>query len=221
MKFLPFIILLVFSLNAYFEEKEYHLLYPIAASKQEVLHIHGYWFLSSNLYSTASILVLSKPVENGGFADFALAITNNGDHTIHLSKKDFIIKMRAVGELEILSSKTYAQGREYIRPEGFDTLAPKMQAYGCAASNTKDNIQEEAFNTSQAWVWDKHKKYPFKDTELYLKSLDIPSKQTKGTIFRIALPKLDKDFKQSTILVDVSIEGKSEYKFKFILQSLE
>lgn len=220
MRYLSYIIL-AFILSACDETTSYHLLYPIEASKQEVLRIKGYRFLSSNLNSPASILVLSNPIENGGFADFALAITNNGDQTIHLSKKDFIIKMRAVGELDLLSSKTYAQDREYIRPEGFDTLAPKMQAYGCATSNTKDNIQEEAFNTSQAWVWDKHKKYPFKDTELYLRSLDIPSKQTKGTIFRIALPKLDKDFKQSTILVDVSIEGKSEYKFKFILQSLQ
>lgn len=221
MKFLPFIILLAFSLNAYFEEKEYHLLYPIAASKQEVLRIHGYRFLSSNLDSTASILVLSNPVENGGFADFALALTNNRNKSIHLSQKDFIIKMRGIGELQLVSLKGYEQAGNYIKPEGFDRLSPKMQAFGCSDTKTKDNIEESSFNTSQAWVWDKHSRYPFKDTALYLNTLDIPAGETKGAIFRIKIPQMDEAFEQSTILVHLKIPQQDGYKFKFILQSLK
>lgn len=219
MKFLSFIIL-TFMLTACDEPRAYYLLYPIEASKQDVLRLQGYRFLSSNLDSPASIIVLSNPVENGGFADFAFAITNNSDKTIHLSEEDFTIKMREKGELELLSSRAYDQAKVYKKPEGFDRLAPKMQAFGCAAANTEDNIHTAAFNASQSWVWDKHLRYPFKEPELYLKGLEIPAAQTRGAVFRIAFPELAESFEQSTILVQLKVPGHDEYRFKFILQSL-
>ena len=203
------------------EPKPYYLLYPIEASKQDLLRIQGYRFLSSSLHSPASILVLSNPVQNGGFADFAFAITNNSEKMMQVREKDLIIKMSKYGELEMLSNEKYTSAQIYTKPEGFDRLSPKMQAFGCAATNTKDNIETAAFNTSQSWVWDKHLRYPFKKEELYLKRLDIPVGETKGAIFRVRFPALPKDFQQSTILLHLKMSGDEGYKFKFILQSLQ
>lgn len=216
-------IIVIFSimLSGCDESKSYNLLYPIEASKQEVLRIQGYRFLSSTLDSPASILVLSNPVENGGFADFAFSMTNNSAQTLHLSQKNLLIKMSRHGELELISSQDYASAEIYEKPEGFDTLSPKMQAFGCAAANTKDNIDAADFNPSQSWVWDKHVRYPFKKEELYLKTLKIPSGETRGAIFRVHLPVLSKSFEQSTILVHLKVNRQEGYKFKFILQSLQ
>lgn len=215
------LIVLSIILGACDETENHHLLYPIEASKQEVLRIQGYRFLSSTLDSPASILVLSNPVKNGGFADFAFSITNNSDKTLHLSTEDLVIKMSQHGELEMISSEEYASAPVYKKPDGFDRLSPKMQAFGCAAPNTKDNITPTTFNASQLWVWKKHLLYPFKDQKLYLKRLTIPSRETSGAIFRVRFPALTKDFEQATVLLDLKVNGKEGYKFKFILQSLQ
>jgi hypothetical protein len=214
-------ILLTIAFSACNESTGYHLLYPIEASKQEVLRIQGYRFLSSTLDSPASILVLSNPIENGGFADFALSITNNSNNTLHLSGKDLVIKMSKYGELEMLSNEKYTSAQTYTKPKGYERLSPKMQAFGCAATNTKDNIKTSSFNASQSWVWDKHLLYPFKKEKLYLKTLDIPAGETKGTIFRVHFPLLAEDFKQATVLVHLKVKNHEEYRFKFILQSLQ
>ena len=214
-------ILFTIAFSACNESTGYHLLYPIEASKQEVLRIQGYRFLSSTLDSPASILVLSNPIENGGFADFAFSMTNNSDRTVHLSEKDFVIKMSEYGELAMLASEEYTSAQIYIKPDGFERLSPKMQAFGCAAANTKDNINTSSFNASQSWVWDKHLLYPFKKEKLYLKTLDIPAGETKGAIFRVHFPLLAKDFEQATVLVHLKVKNIEEYRFKFILQSLQ
>jgi hypothetical protein len=214
-------ILLSIALSACNESTGYHLLYPIEASKQEVLRIQGYRFLSSTLESPASILVLSNPVENGGFADFALAITNNNNKTMQVSEKDLVVKMSKHGELEVISNEKYASAQIYTKPEGFDRLSPKMQAFGCAAANTEDNVTPTTFNAAQLWVWKKHLRYPFKDQNIYLKSLTIPSKETAGAIFRVRFPALAKDFEQATVLLHLKVSGQEGYKFKFILQSLQ
>jgi hypothetical protein len=208
-------------LSACNETKHYHLLYPIEASKQEVLRIQGYRFLSSTLASPASILVLSNPVENGGFADFALAITNNSDTPLSLSEKDLVIKMSRQGTLKMLSPQEYSSSKVYARPDGFERLSPQMQAFGCAAANTEDNIRPAAFNASQSWVWEQHLRYPFKKEELYLETLEIPSGATKGVLFRVSFPELAEDFEQATVLVHLNVTHQEEYKFKFILQSLQ
>jgi len=62
--------------------KTYHLLYPIEASKQEVLRLDGYRFLSSSLVSPASVVVLSNPVQNGGYIDFTFALSNTSKKTM-------------------------------------------------------------------------------------------------------------------------------------------
>ena len=214
-------ILLTIVFSACNESTGYHLLYPIEASKQEVLRIQGYRFLSSTLDSPASILVLSNPIENGGFADFAFSMTNNGDKTVHLSENDLVIKMSKSGDLAMLTSEEYASAQLYIKPEGFNRLSPKMQAFGCAAANTKDNITPTTFNATQLWVWKKHLLYPFKDQKLYLKSLTIPSGETAGAIFRVRFPALAKDFEQATVLLHLKVSGQEGYKFKFILQLLQ
>lgn len=217
---LAFIVLSIV-LSACDDTENYHLLYPIEASKQEVLRIQGYRFLSSTLDSPASILVLSNPVKNGGFADFALSLTNNSDKTLHLRTEDLVIKMSKYGELKILSSEGYASAPVYKKPDGFDRLSPKMQAFGCAASNTKDNITSATFTASQLWVWKKHLLYPFKDQELYFNSLDVPPGETSGALFRVNFPVLAKDFEQATVLLHLKVNEKKGYKFKFILQSLQ
>lgn len=214
-------VLLSIVLGACDASENYHLLYPIEASKQEVLRIQGYRFLYSTLDSPAAILVLSNPVKNGGFADFALAIANNSDKTLYLSTKDLVIKMSKYGELGMLSSEAYASAPVYKKPDGFDRLSPKMQAFGCAASNTKDNVTPATFTAAQLWVWKKHLLYPFKDQKLYLKSLAIPSGETAGTVFRVRFPELTGDFEQATLLLHLKVNGKEGYKFKFILQSLQ
>ncbi len=215
------LVVLSIVLGACNEAKSHHLLYPIEASKQEVLRIQGYRFLSSTLHSPASILVLSNPVENGGFADFAVSITNNSNTRLQLSGKDLVIKMSKYGELEMLSNEDYVSAPVYKKPDGFEKLSPKMQAFGCAASNTKDNITPAYFNASQSWVWDKHLLYPFKKEDLYLKNLDISSGKTAGAIFRVRFPELAKDFEQATVLVHLKVKNHEGYKFKFILQSLQ
>ena len=215
------LLVLALVLSACNETKGYHLLYPIEASKQEVLRIQGYRFLSSTRESPASILVLSNPVENGGFADFAFSMTNNSDKTLHLDMQDLVVKMSKHSDLEILSSQQYASAQIYKKPEGFDRLSPKMQAFGCAAANTKDNITPTTFNATQLWVWKKHLLYPFKDQKLYLKSLTIPSGETAGAIFRVRFPALAKDFEQATVLLHLKVSGQEGYKFKFILQLLQ
>lgn len=214
------LIALAFSITACNETKSYNFLYPIEASNQDVLRIEGYRFLSSTLPSAASILVLSNPIKNAGFIDFAFAMTNNQKDSIHLSKKDFLIKISKLGTLKLLSNKEYTQAQIYIRPKGFDTLSPKMQAFGCSSTNTKDNRTKAQLNPPQVWVWDKHLKYPFKDQDLYLNDLEILAGETKGTIFRINLPKLPEDFEQATLLIRLDTQ-ESEYRFKFILQSLK
>lgn len=219
MKYIPFVIL-VFILSACNESKSYHLLYPIEASKQELSRIQGYRFLSSTLDSPASILVLSNPIENGSFVDFAFALSNNHKNSVHISEKDFSIKISKHGDLELVSLPNYAQSKPYKKPEGFDTLTPKMQAFGCSTTNMTDNIEISSFNASQSWVWDKHLQYPFVRPELYLKKLEILAGETKGAIFRIALPEMPKDFEQATLLVKLKIE-EDAYRFKFILQSLQ
>lgn len=215
------LIVLSIVLGACDETKNYHLLYPIEASKQEVLRIQGYRFLSSTLHSPASVLVLSNPVENGGFSDFAFSITNNSDQTLHLSTEDLVVKMSKYGDLETISSEEYVSAPVYEKPDGFDRLSPKMQAFGCAASNTKDNITPATFSASQLWVWKKHLLYPFKDQKLYLKDLTIASGETSGAIFRVRFPALAKDFEQATVLLHLKVNGEKGYKFKFILQSLQ
>ncbi len=214
-------VLLSVLLSACNETKRYQLLYPIEASKQEVLRIQGYRFLYSTLASPASILVLSNPVENGGFADFALAITNNSDKTLQLSREDLVIKMSKHGELKTISLGEYTSAEIYTKPDGFERLSPKMQAFGCAAANTKDNVTPATFNATQSWVWKKHLLYPFKKEELYLETLEIPSGETKGTLFRVHFPELRKDFEQATVLVHLKVKDQEGYKFKFILQSLQ
>ena len=148
-------------------------------------------------------------------------MTNNSDKTLHLSEKDLVIKMSQHGELELISSQEYASAEIYEKPEGFERLSPKMQAFGCAAANTSDNITPAAFNASQTWVWEKHLLYPFKKEELYLTSLDIPAGETGGTLFRVRFPLLSKDFEQATVLVHLKVNGQEGYRFKFILQSLQ
>jgi len=213
--------MLAFILSACDEVKTYNLLYPIEASKQDVLRLQGYRFLSSSLDSPASILVLSNPVKNGEFADFAFAMTNRSDKALHLSNTDFILKMSKHGKLLFVSSEEYAQAQNYKKPEGFDKLSPKMQAFGCAATSHKDNIEPSSFNPSQRWVWERHLEYPFKKQEIYIKNLDISPGETKGGIFRIKLPEMSENFEQSTILIHLKIPGHNEYRFKFILQSLK
>ncbi len=219
MRYIPFVIF-VFLFGACSEPRSYHLLYPIEASKQELSRIQGYRFLSSTLDSPVSILVLSNPVENGGFAELAFALSNNHEHTVHISEKDFTIKMSKHGDLELISPLNYAQSKSYQKPEGFDRLSPKMQAFGCSATKTEDNIDISSLNASQAWVWDRHLQYPFKRPELYLKDLEVLAGETAGAVLRIALPEMAEDFEQSTLLVKLTIE-EDVYRFKFILQSLK
>lgn len=216
-----FFIFLSFIITACAENKTYQLLYPIEASKQNILRLEGYRFLSSTLRIPSSILVLSNPIENGGFAEFAFALTNKSTELIHLRPADFLVKLRDHGKLEVITAQTYAQAEAYTKPKGFEKLSPKMKAYGCAAANTEDNINVSSFDATQDWVWSKHQHYPFKQNDLYLKDIEIAAGETKGIIFRIKLPLMLKDFKQSTILVQIKGEGYETYKFKFILQSLE
>jgi len=213
---LPFLIFLLTACN---EPPTYHLLYPIEASKQKVSRLDGYRFLSSTLPSPASIIVLSNPVENGGFLDFAFALTNNSDKNIHLSSKDFIFKLSKIGNLTLLAPIEYKNSPAYKEPDGYDTLTPKMQAYGCVGSNTKDNVSPSAFNASESWVWQRHLQYPFKRGELYLQDLEIQPKETKGVIWRLKIPHLADDFEEGTVYIKFDLNGEA-YRFKFILQSL-
>jgi hypothetical protein len=124
-------------------------------------------------------------------------------------------------ELKILSSEEYASAPIYEKPDGFERLSSKMQAFGCAASNTNDNITPDAFNASQSWVWEKRPSYPAKEQKLYFKHLHIPSGETAGTVFRVRFPELSENFEQATVLLHLKVNGKEGYKFKFILQSLQ
>lgn len=214
--------LIAFIFTACGEDKSYSLLYPIEASKQSVSLIEGYRFLSSETNSPFAVIVLSNPVENGSYADLAFAISNRGDKPISIDLDDIIVKMRGAGELRVSTKRAYAHAKPYKRPESFESLSPKMQAFGCAAANTKDNIGVSSFNEAQSWVWNRHKEYPFIRPELYLEALTIPSGQTKGVLFRIQLPEMDKSFDQSTILIQIKTKKEEEelYRFKLVLQSL-
>lgn len=218
----PFVsLVLLLSLAGCSSPKQYHLLYPIQASKQEVLRLDGFRFLSSESKSPIALMILSNPIEDASFVDVIFAYQNNGKQTINITPKDISIKMRGVGELSLLSKEEYQKGEGFKKPEGFDNLTPKMKAYGCAAPSSKDNTSVATLSLSQKWVWDEHMSYPFKDDTLYLENLRIKPGEMKGALIRFKLPKTDENFEQSTLLIKFTLEDKIRNHFKFILQSLK
>jgi len=209
----------IFILSACSKAPNYHLLYPIEASHQKVSRLQGYRFLSTELSSPASIIILSNPVENGGFVDLAFALSNHSSKPIHLDAKDFVFKLSKIGNVQLFTKEEYLHASEYTKPKAFKDLTPKMQAYGCVGSNTKDNISTDEFTPTQAWVWQRHLQYPFKRSELYFESLDLKPQETKGVIWRLKIPKLEEGFEQGTLFIKFDLNEEA-YRFKFILQSL-
>ena len=200
--------------------ERYLLLYPIQASKQSVLRLEGQRFLSSELSSPASILILNNPIQNGGFVDIALAITHHETRSRTLHPKDISVQLSQKGHLKLLNHQEYQMASPYTKPNLSAALLPKMKSYGCASNHHADNINQQSFSASQAWVWKRHLRYPFKDDTLYLKRVKFEANSTQGAIFRVELPKMPTTFEQATLFIKVSFEDHEDYRFKFILQAL-
>lgn len=213
-------ILLLIFFNACNTPKQYHLLYPIQASKQKVLRFDGFRFLSSESKSPISLMILSNPVEDASFVDVVFAYQNNSTQNIIIDTNDITIKMSGIGALTLLSKEDYKKDALFKKAEGFNSLIPKMKAYGCAAANSKNNTTLATLTLTQKWVWDKHLAYPFKDETLYLDHLLVKPGEMKGALIRFKLPKTGANFKQSTLLIQFALKDDIRNHFKFILQSL-
>ncbi len=200
--------------------KRYLLLYPIQASKQSVLRLQGQRFLSSELSSPASILILNNPIQNGGFVDIALAISHQDTRPRSLKIKNISAQLSQIGHLKLLSYQEYQMAPSYTNPHLSAALMPKMKDYGCASDHQDDNINLQSFSASQAWVWKQHLRYPFKDDSLYLKTLNFEGNSTQGAIFRVKIPEVSTAFEQTTLFIKLNFEGHEDYKFRFILQAL-
>ena len=109
----------------------YHLLYPVQASKQNIIRLEGFRFLSSELKSPASMFILSNPVADDGFVDFALALTNKSGKLMTLSPKNILVRLSKHGKLQVLNATEYALSKAYVKPKNISSLAPKMKEYGC------------------------------------------------------------------------------------------
>jgi len=203
------------------DTKSYHILYPIQASKQEVLRLDGFRFLASDQKSPIAIMILSNPVENGSFVEAIFAYTNHTKNVMHIKASDIVVKMRKKGVLSVLTKKEYEASAVYKKVEAISDLTPKMKAYGCAPDASENNTAVATMTPEQKLVWQKHLAYPFKDEALYLETLVIQPGESKVALIRFNLPQTDTTFKQAIILMKFTLEDKKRHHFKFVLQSLD
>lgn len=198
----------------------YELVFPLHASAQDVIRLEGYRFLSSTMDSPASLLMLSNPVRSDGFIDIAFAMTNNSTKTVVLKRKDLLIKISKKGKVNPLSKEDYAKGDVYQKPKNLDSLIPKMELLGCSPRDNSSNIEPSALNQAQKWVWDRYKRYPFKDDSIYFETLHIEKGETKGGILRIKLPVFSVDQDGTALYIKVDTGVQEAYKFRFMMQGI-
>ncbi|HFU74418.1 MAG TPA: hypothetical protein ENK65_02570 [Helicobacteraceae bacterium] len=221
MRFVFLIVPLIVLFSACQEKPSYQILYPIEASKQKVLRLDGFRFLSSEHKSPISIMVLSNPIAAGSFVEAVFSYTNNSNTIMQIHPNDITIKMRNYGMLQLLTKHEYDTAVPYQKIAAITNLTPKMKSYGCAPDATQNNITVESMNPSQKQIWQEHLEYPFEKSALYLDTLSIKPQETKTALIRFKLPQTAADFDQSIILIKFSLADKQRHHFKFVLQSLD
>ena len=205
----------------------YNLVYPIQASKQKILRMDGTRFLTTTDTPELSAIVLNNPVAERGFADIAFAITNMTETPIKVTRQMLELRTKQ-GVLPLETKSAYeayiADGRRFITPEGYEALMPKMQAFGCAAPKSEDDIAPDALSASQKQVWKQYKRYRGSgvlDTSEYFESFTLAPGTTRSAFFRVNIPAVDRGSERETMLFSLCPEGHACKKLRLVIQPLE
>ena len=205
----------------------YHLVYPIQASKQKILRMEGTRFLTTTDTPELSAIVLNNPVAERGFADIAFSITNASEHPLKLAPGMLEVRTKQ-GVLPLTAKSAYeayvAKGGRYRLPEGYEALMPKMQAFGCAAPKSEDNIDPATLLPSQKQIWKHYRRYRdagVLDASEYFEGFTVAPGATRSAFFRVTLPAVDLDAERETMLVSLCPEEHSCKKIRLVIQPLD
>jgi hypothetical protein len=207
-------------------EPEYRLIYPIQASKQQLHRLDGVRFLSTTDAPELSLIVLSNPVEDAAFVDIAFAVTNTTPELLTVTPKMLNCRTKS-GSMTIADRSGYEQrianGEHYRRPEGFDKLMPKMQAFGCAAPNTRDTADKASLKPSQKQAWKHYRNYlatGAPDAGDYFTGFELNPGETRSAFVRIDLPRVDAEAERETMLFSLCPADLPCRKVRLVIQPL-
>jgi hypothetical protein len=207
-------------------EPEYRLIYPIQASKQQIHRLEGVRFLSTTDAPELSIIVLSNPVKDATYVDIAFAVTNTTAAPLRVAPEMLGLRTRG-GALTVNDRSGYEarirQGERFRRPEGFDKLMPKMQAFGCAAPNTKDTADKASLTPSQKQVWKHYRNYLAAgalEARDYFTGFELNPGETRSAFVRADLPYVDAKAERETMLFSLCPERAPCRKVRLVIQPL-
>lgn len=205
------------------EQNGYSILFPINSNTQSTYYFKSSRFVSADTGMPVSITILNNPVTKDSFADILITAQNNTDAKMRVTSLAIRSKF---GPVKILRKTRYehdiATGRVFSKPADFKKYVPKMQEYGCAPPGSKDTITEEQMNLAQ------NKLIHFYTTYQNAKKLntafyygnDNSFNDVWVQFFRINLPKIPKDEKRLTLLLEIGFSDKTTQKFKLVLQKI-
>lgn len=207
-------------------EPEYRLIYPIQASKQQIHRLDGVRFLSTTDSPELALIVLSNPVADATYVDIAFALTNTAEKPLQVDAKMLGCRTRG-GALAIADRAGYEarlqKGERFRRPEGFEKLMPKMQAFGCAAPKTKDTADATALSPAQKQVWKHYRTYRETGTlesGAYFTGFTIAPGETRSAFVRVDLPRVDAKAERETMLFSLCPTDSLCKKIRLVIQPL-
>ena len=207
-------------------EPQYRLVYPIQASKQQIHRLDGVRFLSTTDAPELSLIVLSNPVEDAAYVDIAFALSNTTEKPLTVTAQMLGCRTRS-GAAAVADRSSYEQrigrGERYRRPEGFEKLMPKMQAFGCAAPKTKDTADKSTLTPSQKQVWKEYRIYQERgapESSHYFSGFELEPGATQSAFVRVDLPHVDATAERETLLFSLCPPNLPCRKVRLVIQPL-
>ncbi len=202
----------------------YRLLYPVQASKQEIVRLEGTRLLTTDTAPKTALIVLNNPVS--AYVDIAFAIENTTAAPLLLERLP-AARLKS-GPLNVLEKAAYdarfKSGERYVRPDGYERLVPQMQAFGCAAPDHGDTLQEAHLDSAPKAVWNRYRRYReagSSDAAAYFTPMRLEPGETRGAIIRIDLPETALSKQRETMLLTLCPTGRSCEKVRLVLQPLD
>lgn len=200
--------------------REFMILYPLAATGQQV-HIHnGLRFVGIDDSIKVYAVVLNNPVENGGYADILILSACNSGSNVAVSVES--ARTRS-GPLEIVTGNrlnvAMQSGRLFESAAYPKELTPRMQAYGCAPVKTENTIERDAMDPLQEKIVTLYQAYRAQDRAAVMENIltaGVPG-MIDGGIFRLLLPEESAD---TPLLVTAKVNLK-HHTLRFQLQKLD
>ena len=202
----------------------YRLLYPVQASKQELLRLEGTRLLLTDTAPQTALIVLNNPVST--YADIAFALENTTAAPLLLEQLP-AARLKS-GPLNVLEKPAYdtrlKSGERYVRPDGYERLVPQMQAFGCAAPKSADNVHPGNLASASEAVWNLYRRYREESgsaAAAYFVPIHLEPGETHGAVIRIDLPETALSKDRETMLLTLCPTGRSCEKIRLILQPLD